>query len=59
MTICRQVLGTQPHNTQPGVIVLRLDCGHYVCQIAKDKPPLYADCPSCRAQEAGREAVRA
>jgi hypothetical protein len=59
MTLYRQVIATRPHNTQPGVLVLRLECGHYVCQLARDKPPLYANCPSCQTQQAGREAVHA
>ncbi len=44
----RLVIGTQPHNTRPGIVVLHLECGHYVFQAAKDKAPRYAACPYCQ-----------
>ncbi|MFO0928335.1 MAG: hypothetical protein U0736_15065 [Gemmataceae bacterium] len=43
-----RVLASKPHDSQPGVVVLHLDCGHAVSQPARDQPARWAVCPYCQ-----------
>lgn len=49
-----RVRGMRPHETEAGVVVLQLNCGHLVCQPARPVPPGWAICPHCLpARKAG------
>lgn len=42
-----RVRGMRPHETETGVVVLQLDCGHCVCLPARPLPRQWAICPHC------------
>lgn len=47
-----RVLAAKPHDTQGGVIVLHLDCGHVVCQPVREQAIRWAVCPYCQPRPA-------